>query len=315
MDEPTKDLKIDIIDCCILDGTLSSPSLISNIKKLHTNNEYFLYLNIHATQKTQYFLNVATNALKLLPRSTYEDIAMPGYNSILIKCLAKYPFHGMVSISIHTEDNTVFTYESLPLIVEEADDIQVTYAQQQQIIQEIYTAAKTDFYRNTILTVSGDGGSGKTYLLGHIIQSLSKEDTEILRLSFSEKESENASSICKLLLFINFGFLYDLSQQAFVTLIKKYTNFSSDVFLQLREGALDQITALNIIDTISEMLNKTDMALFPDKSPMINRNISYIIVDDFQKITKRHKTICQHILVEFASRNYAQLMLVGDKVE
>lgn len=309
--DSTKDLKIDIIDCCILDGTLSSPSLISNIKKLHVNNEYFLYLTIHATQKAQYFLDVATNALKLLPCAIYEDIAMPGYNSVLIKCLAKYPFNGIVSISIHAEDNVVFTDESLSLIIEEADDIQVTYAQQQQYIQEIYTAAKADIYRNTILAVAGHKGIGKTYLLSQILQSLSKDDTEILRLSFSEKESENASSICQLLLFINFGFLYDLSQQAFITLIKKYTNFSSDVFLQLREGVLDQITALNIIDTISEMLNKTDMALFPNKSPMIHRNKSYIIVDDFQKVTKRHKSICQHILIEFVSRNYAQLMLVG----
>lgn len=310
-DSVVEKLKIDIVDYCVLDSTMSSPSLISSIKKLHTNNEYFLYLNLYANQQAKYCLEISTNALSLLPNRIYENSVSPGYNSVLIKCLAKYPFNGNILVSIKTETDSIFTFNSLHLYIEDADDTQVIYSKQQKYIQEIYATAKTDIYRNTILTVTGHEGSGKSHLLNQVLQSLSKEDTEIMRLAFSEKEAENASSICRLLLFVNFGFLYDLSQQAFKTLISKNTNLSPDIFLQLKEGASDQITALNIIDMISEMLANTDVALFPDQSPMLHRSISYIVMDDFQKVSKRHRSVCQHILAEFVSRNYAQIMIIG----
>lgn len=304
-------LKIDIVDYCVLDSTMSAPSLISSIKKMRTNNEYFLYLNLYANHQTRYCLEIDTNALTLLPDRIYEDSVSPGYNSVLIKCLARYPFNGNALVSIRTGPDSIFAFSSIPLFIEDADDTQVIYSKQQRYIQEIYETAKADIYRNTILTVTGHEGCGKSHLLNQVLQSLSKEDTENMRLAFSEKEAENASSICRLLLFINFGFLYDLSHQAFKTLIGKNTNLSPDIFLQLKEGASDQITALNIIDSISEMIATTDMSLFPDQGPMLRRNKSYIVADDFQKVTKRHRSICQHILTEFVSRNYAQIMIIG----
>lgn len=303
--------QLKIIDCCILDAIMSAPSLVSRAKRLTAQNEYFLYLNIHSTHKTNYNLTLSTKALKLLPNAKWEDTVMPGYNSVLIKCYARFPFEGTFCINLQAEDGNTFTSDPLPLAIEDADDEKIIYAKQELYIQEIYESAKSNIYRNTILALAGHEGSGKTHLLNQLILSLANENAEILRLCFSDKEAENASSICKLLLFINFGFLYDLSQQAFTTLINRYTELPSDVFLQLREGASDQITALNSVDTVSNLLKTTEIALFPDKSPMSRHSVSYIVIDDFYKATDRHKAICEHILEEFSSRNYAQMMIIG----
>lgn len=310
-DDISKALKIDIVDHCFLDAVMSSPSLISSITKMRVNCEYFLYLNLYSSQRIRYFLEIDTNVLAVLPDGVYEDSASPGYNSVLIKCLAKSSFNGTVQVSIRTESGYRVAHKCLPIFIEYFDDVQVVYAKQQQYIQEIYMAASPDIYRNTILAVSGHEGSGKTYLLNQVAQSLSRADAEILRIGFSDKEAENACSICRILLFINFGFLYDLSEEAFRTLISNNTNISSDIFMQLRAGASDQITALNIIDMINDMLSTTEVALFPDQSPLLHRNTSYIVVDDVQKVTKRHKKICLKIIEEFITRNYAQIMIVG----
>lgn len=302
--------KMDIIDCCILDAIMSAPSLVSRAKRLTAQNEYFIYLNIHSTHKTNYNLTLSAKALKLLPDANWEDTVMPGYNSVLVKCYARFPFEGTFHIKLQTEDGYTYTSEPLPLVIEDTDDEKIIYSKQERFIQEIYESAQNDIYKNTILAVAGHEGSGKTHLLNQLILSLAVKDAEILRLVFSDKEAENASSICKLLLFINFGFLYDLSQQAFTTLINRYTALPSNVFLQLREGVSDQITALNIVDTVSNLLKTTETALFPDKNPMIRHSVSYIIIDDFYKVTDRHEKICEHILKEFSSRNYAQMMII-----
>ena len=89
--EPECFCKIEIADCCVLNSALPSPALISGVKKLHTQTEYFLYLNILSTERASYSLEVLTDTIRLLPNSIYEDIAMPGYNSVLVKFIAKYP--------------------------------------------------------------------------------------------------------------------------------------------------------------------------------------------------------------------------------
>lgn len=309
--EPKYFCKIEIADCCVLNAALSSPALISGIKKLHVQTEYFLYLNILSTERTSYSLETLTDTIKLLPNSIYEDIAMPGYNSVLVKFIAKHPCKKNIPIRIQTETNETIFDDVLSLTIDECEHVRVVYEEQQQYIQEMYNTLTEDIYRNAIIGIAGYEGSGKTYLLNQLLQSLMKEDTEILQLAFSDKESENASSLCKLILFINFGFLYDLSEQAFKTLIKSQSGLLFELLLQLREGTSDQITALNIIDTVSNTMKEKNLALFPNHSPMFRRNLSYIVLDDFQKITKRHKSLCQYIFTEFTSRDYSQIIIVA----
>ena len=57
--------------------------------------------------------------------------------------------------------------------------MRVVYEEQQQYIQEMYNTLTEDIYRNAIIGIAGYEGSGKTYLLNQLLQSLMKEDTEI----------------------------------------------------------------------------------------------------------------------------------------
>lgn len=90
------------------------------------------------------------------------------------------------------------------------------YTQQQEIQQNIFNCIENKFTNNMLLHLFGSEGSGKSYLLQQLVMSISDRYNQILTLSFSEKDAENASSLCKLILFINFGYLYDLSEEAFI---------------------------------------------------------------------------------------------------
>ena len=171
----------------------------------------------------------------------------PGYNSFLIRYLAKYPFNGKVQISILIDEELVLRQEILDLLIEEDDLIPIVYTQQQTTLLELHNCINGIFTDNMLLHIYGSGGNGKSFLIQQLMENISSKYNQILLIKFSEKEAENACSLCKIILFVNFGFLYDLSEEAFLTLFKDYTNFSTDIFVELREGTKDQITALNII--------------------------------------------------------------------
>ena len=312
-DKVSTKLEINIIDICFLNAIMSAPSLITQLSTLKVNNEYFLYLNIYSNQKASFYIELDSNALKVMQQKDLTYKIVPGYNSFLIKYLAKYPHKGRVQISLIEDDEILFC-KCFDLVIEEDDILSLTYSYQEQYIQEIYTCIKSDITKNIILQISGHEGSGKTYLLRKVLSNIA-ECIEVLNICISEKEAENASSICKLILFINFGFLYDLSDDAFKMLIKNYSNFPFEIYLELREGTKNQITALNVIDKISLLLEKTPCALFPNINFAVHRNLTYIFIDDFQKISKRHQNICKSILEEFVIRDYSQFIIIGNRPE
>ncbi len=246
-DESSQLLELEVIDVCIFNAIMSAPSLITPILKLKVDKEYFFYINLYSNQQKTANIELNSNALKKIPSLHEEYEISPGYNSFLIRYLAKYTFNGKVQISIFIDEELVLCQEILDLLIEEDDLTPIVYTQQQTTLLELHNCINGIFTDNMLLHIYGSGGNGKSFLIQQLMENISSKYNQILLIKFSEKEAENACSLCKIILFVNFGFLYDLSEEAFLTLFKDYTNFSTDIFVELREGTKDQITALNII--------------------------------------------------------------------
>lgn len=279
-DESLQSLELEVKDVCIFDAIMSAPSLVTPILKLKVDKEYFLYINLYSNQQKTVNIELNSDALKKISPLHEEYEISPGYNSFLIRYFAKYPFDGKVKISIFIDEELVLNQEILDLLIEEDDLIPIVYTQQQTTLLEIHNCINVTFTDNMLLHIYGSGGNGKSFLIQQLMENISSKYNQILFIKFSEKEAENASSLCKIILFVNFGFLYDLSEEAFLTLIKNYTNFSTDIFIELREGTKDQITALNIIQKIITLLQSNAYSLFPNANNMVRRNTSFIILDD-----------------------------------
>lgn len=312
-DESFQTLELEVKDVCIFNAIMSAPSLITPILKLKVDKEYFLYINLYSNQPKTANIELNNNALKKIAPLYDEYEISPGYNSFLIRYLAKYPFSGKVQISIFIDDELVLRQEILDLLIEEDDLIPIVYTQQQTSLLEIHNCINDTFLNNMLLHIYGSGGNGKSYLLQQLMENISSQYNQILLIKFSEKKAENACSLCKIILFINFGFLYDLSEEAFLTLLKDYTNFSTDIFIELREGTKDQITALNIIQKIIALLQSNEYSLFPNANNMIRRNISFIILDDVQKVQDNHTFLCKQIISEFVERSFSQILIACNR--
>ena len=268
---------------------------------------------LYSNQQKNVNIELDSDALKKIPPLHEEYEVSPGYNSFLVRYLAKYPFNGKVKISIFIDEELVLNQEILDLLIEEDHFIPIVYTQQQTTLLEIHNCINDIFSDNMLLHIYGSGGNGKSFLIQHLMEDISSKYTQILLIKFSEKEAENASSLCKIILFVNFGFLYDLSEEAFLTLIKNYTNFSTDIFVELREGTKDQITALNIVQKVITLLQSNAYSLFPNANNMVRRNTSFIILDDIQKVNNNHSYLCKEIISEFVERSFSQILIVCNR--
>lgn len=306
-------LKLEIRDACFLPAILSSPSLSSPLKKLRVKEEYFLYLNIYSSQQLTIYIELNTNALVSIPIEKSEYKLMPGNNLYLMKYITTQSYNSCLQLSLFSEGKLILQQNILNLLIQEDNSPHIVYSKQHIIYQQVYECVKTGMQQNCILHITGYEGSGKSFLLRQLVSAIAIDYNEVLNISFSEKETENASSLCKLLLFINFGYLYDLSEEAFKKLIAKYTNLPLELFLELKEGSQNQIIALNIIDKIIDLLSTKDFALFPSINNMIHYNITYIIIDDFQKISPKYSDICKQILNEFVLRSFAQILIISNR--
>ncbi len=312
-DESLQLLELEVKDVCIFDAIMSAPSLVTPVLKLKVNKEYFFYINLYSNQQKNVNIELDSDALKKIPPLHEEYEVSPGYNSFLVRYLAKYPFNGKVKISIFIDEELVLNQEILDLLIEEDHFIPIVYTQQQTTLLEIHNCINDIFSDNMLLHIYGSGGNGKSFLIQHLMEDISSKYTQILLIKFSEKEAENASSLCKIILFVNFGFLYDLSEEAFLTLIKNYTNFSTDIFVELREGTKDQITALNIVQKVITLLQSNAYSLFPNANNMVRRNTSFIILDDIQKVNNNHSYLCKEIISEFVERSFSQILIVCNR--
>lgn len=311
--ESFQSLELEVKDVCIFDAIMSAPSLVTPILKLKVDKEYFFYINLYSNQHKTVSIELNSDALKKIS-SLHEDYEIsPGYNSFLIRYLAKYPFNGKVKISVFIDEEVVLNQEILDLLIEEADLMPIVYTQQQTTLLEIHNCINDAYTDNMLLHIYGSGGNGKSFLIQQLMGNISSKYNQILLIKFSEKEAENASSLCKIILFVNFGFLYDLSEEAFLTLIKNYTNFSTDIFIELREGTKDQITALNIVQKIITLLQSKTFSLFPNANNMVRRNTSFIILDDIQKVNNNHSFLCKEIISEFVERTFSQILIVCNR--
>lgn len=307
-------IKIDIIDLCFLNAILSAPELTTPVSKLNVNTEYFIYLNIRTNLQTTIILNINTNSLKPIPQASFPMYELfPGYNSFLIKVVAKHPCNKDVLLTLNSEESDILTQNIFNLVIEEVYVPKIIYSNQELVLQEIFNCINANHLRNAIVQVKGKEGTGKSYLLRQLTASISDNYNQVLVIQFSEKESENASLLCKLILFINFGFLYELSDEAFSKLTNSYVCLPKNILWELREGVKNQVVALNTIDKITKIICPNNCSLIPESIVSSIPNITVIFIDDLQKISNRHSMITKHIITEFNEKSKSQIMVIFNR--
>lgn len=303
-------------DVCFFDGIFDAPTLSAPIDVLSSGNDYYLYLGIKSNFAVE--CNITINTDSLMPYSPtgktgIRQYLQIGYNSFFIKCKACWPYQGKLVLTLKiVEGGLSVFWEKKDFIIKNNYIPKIIYSNQTNVTQQIFAYLLAECSDNSLLCVCGHEGSGKSYLIRKLLESLSQEHNECLVLQFSEKKAENACTICKLILFLNFGYLFELSESAFAELISSNINLSLELFLELRNGTKNQITALHAIQQVIDLLKvSTAYAMLPVYSTYTHKHASYICVDDLQKLDKDYSQLFQELIEEFVYRKFSQIMICG----
>lgn len=306
----TSEVRID--DVCFFDGIMTPSALTTPLLKLQQNEQYYIYISIRSNISTIVKINWNLSELSYIPNGENKCVfsLVPGFNSFLIKVYTNDICSKALVIKISSEDGLLDKYELPQLSIENPNIPKLVYSNQMSIIQHIYNFNIKEKSKNMILTVKGKSGYGKSYLLRKTAGSLIDYHVNLLTIEFSDKSAENASLFCKLILFINFGMLYNVSDEAFLELIKDAVNLPIEIYLQLKEGIDNQIAALNIVNRLNNLLKTQDYSLILSKS-ILDNTISYIIIDDVQKINKTVAELFVKVLIDFKNKSSGQMLILG----
>lgn len=307
--------KLIIEDVCFFDCVLSSPTLAEPVKSLSVGNEYFIYIGVRSNTAFECSININTDCVRIFSNNAYSvtKFLQIGYNSLFLKCQARGAFSGRFQVKIESTIKHISAlWEQKSLIIHDDFCPKIFHATQLNAIHEMYDFLQVESSHNALLSVTGPEGSGKSYLHRKLIESLSRDQHECLTIQLSEKRAENACSLCKLILFLNFGYLYKLSEEAFFELIESSINLPLELFSKLREGTSNQITALHVVNEIAKLIkDNNDYALMPTYNMFMHRRVSYIFIDDLQKLDREYAQAFRVLLDEFHSRKFSQVMIVG----
>ena len=304
--------QIDIDDCCFINYSLSPSDINSPVSKLSVNNEYFIYLGVKANSKNYVSINIDNDVIMLKETSNNIWELNPGFNSVFIRIIARKAYRGTLKIYL-SEDGVEKTSKVLIDFLINDEDIKIVYSQQAKIIQELFHFVQPKSSPNVLLTVSGNSGIGKSYLLRELVYSLVNEYNQCLVLNFTGKEAENACHLCELILFLNFGSLYSLSEEAFTDLVKNSINLPFEIFFDLQNGVFNQISAVTVINRIQNLISQKIYSLIPKNEIIHKKETLYIIIDDVQKISQSHSEILESILDEYCARKHSQVMIIAKR--
>lgn len=313
----TTEIKIEVDDLCFFDAVMTPATLISPIRSLIVENEYYLYVSIRSNISAWINIHICNECLIQIPKKNNENELQihPGFNSFFIKCYAKHLYKGEFQIDIRQDFERISHKILSDFSIEKDYEPCILYGTQTSIIQEIYNYTVINNSSGNILAVEGEAGTGKSYLLKRLLQNITDKNNDILIIQLSDKDAENACALCKLILFLNFGNLYMMSAEAFSELIKNSVNLPLELYHNLREGVNNQIIALETINTLSQIIENPCYALLLNTSLYLNKSTSYIIIDDFHKISPQISTLCRLLLNEFTKKTQNQIMILGYRPE
>lgn len=304
--------EVTIDDFCVFDGIMSPSALTSPVKKLIENENYYLYISLRSNMKTSVKIRWDVSELIVLydskSKKTYDVV--PGFNSFFIKVQAIDSYNGSMTIQVLLDDVLLDKYPIKKVLIEPPNRIQLSYSRQLLILQEIFDSDTYANAPNIMLSVEAKSGFGKSYLLEKLLHDISDKQKSVTSIKFSDRESENAVQLCKLILYVTFGMLYELSDEAFAELIKEASSLPFYVYNQLKEGTKNQLSALDVIHKVYALASDKKCVI-TSNNISFNHHGTYIIIDDVHKLSGFPAKVFSIIIDEVMERHQGNIVLLS----
>lgn len=281
-------------------------------KSLNYSNAYFLYLNIYAS-KSYPACHLNSNIFKFVNRSSILEDAQDfdineGLNGYKFEFIADRVYDGNVNFTVRQNKKELAKYEISNVKVIEDSTLIVSYGKQEKALTDICTYIQQSGEENNLVIIRGTGATGKSYLLGQVHKDLESR-FDIFHIKFNSNNSFNAECLCRLLIYLNLGKIWEFDLGIVSDELKKY---SSPMQYLLYENLISGLNgkAEEAIEYINKQLSNSEFQLlFPTQAAI--RKVS--ILDDFHKLKRKHLQILERIIEQCMNYNGSQTLILASR--
>ncbi len=297
---------------CLIAEEDSDNAQYSFTKFLNYRTAYFLYLNIYSD--TVYSdCSLISDTFKFINRSSILTNAKEfsiniGWNGYKFEFLADKIFAGDVNLTVRQNIKELNKYKISDVKIIENHSMIVSYAKQERALIDISNYIQESGEENNIVEISGGGATGKSHLLKLVQQDLESR-FDIFHAKFSNNNAYNAECLCRFLIYLNLGKLWEFSLELVSEELKKNVNPMQYLLYENLISGL-QGKAEEVIEYIYKQMNSQDFnLLFPTNISI--RKVS--ILDDIHKLSIKHLKVVQCILNQYGQYDCSQTLILASR--
>lgn len=297
---------------CLIAEEYTDSAQYSFTKFLNYRTAYFLYINIYSTQEYD-ACNLTSNTFKFINRSSIltnskEFNIYEGWNSYKFEFIADKIFEGCVNLFIKQSKKELAKYEIYDIKIIEDRSLIVSYAKQEKALIDISNYIQESGKENNLIDINGTGATGKSYLLSQLHQNLESR-FDIFHVKFDYNNTFNSECICRLLIYLNLGKIWEFNLDLISSELKKNVNPLQCLLYENLISGL-QGNAEEVLEYLYNQINNSEFNfLFPSKVSI--RKVS--ILDDLHKLNSKHLCIVERILSQYGQYNNSQTVILASR--
>lgn len=281
-------------------------------KYLSYRTAYFLYLNVYSTESYNN-CNLTSDIFKFVNRSSILTSAKgfdinKGWNGYKFEFIADKIFEGCVELSIKQNYKELAKYKISDIKILEERSLIVSYAKQEKALIDISNYIQESGKENNLVKINGVGASGKSHLLKQLHQDLESR-YDIFHVQFDYNNAFNAECLCRLLIFLNLGKVWEFDLELVSAELDKNVN---PVQCLLYENFISglQGKAEEVIEYVYSQINHLEFNLLFPANVAIRK---VAILDDLHKLTNKYLSIVERILNQYKQYNSSQTLILASR--
>ena len=279
--------EVELKEVCFFDLRDLRNKYYSIVKELKLNQEYILFLSVKCSSgKTLSIINIKSLpfVIEALPGFDYKNHLIylrKGTNNLflLIRPLRLTQLKE-IELVLAGDDNRIYSITNrIKVNINSFREIKIIFSQQEMIIDRLLGLIKNEPQEQLMFLLYAQGGTGKTTILEKIYLEIGPH-RQFITLDFTDNKNINAKKIGELILFCNYGEMFeDIPQEIIEKLSANFRYLSPALLKEIKQIA-------SLVDGANERLDSI-LSIYHDAlliNPRRLHQAKIILCDDIHKL-------------------------------
>ncbi|MCI8378268.1 MAG: hypothetical protein HFH72_07070 [Lachnospiraceae bacterium] len=292
----SQNLITNISDYCILEKYCLNGETFSKVKNIQVNHEYILCVSFYSTIAQKISIESACDSVKMINQvnkhyDNYKSLeANIGHNTFFVPIEAICVPATEIIFFIKTKQET-FSIYFYNISVIDIYTPNIVYSSQLQIEYAIYSLISGHDSFNAVISILGDMGTGKSYLLERLIDD-SRNPFSSYVISFYGDSPQDTISCYKIILMSLYGDIWNYTCE------DEIFNNLNEMELSIYSQIVQNIVTGNSVEVITNYYKSNR------ETRRITKSMLQIFVDDFHKLSIQNQELLNEFFKWFMHQEY-----------